>query len=63
MEEELAVRYGDPWFDNCFVDYLTATYLSDHRRESTFCDGFQVMWKELGVTLVLQGGPNVNRSM
>jgi hypothetical protein len=63
VEEELAVHYGDPWFDNGFVDYLKTRCHSDYCSESIFCDGLQVMWKEPVVMLVLQGGPNtVTRS-
>jgi len=29
VEEELAVHYGDPWFDNGFLDYLTTLCHSD----------------------------------
>ena len=63
MEEELAVHYGDPWFDNGFVEYLTARCHSDCCSERIFCDGLQLMWKERVETLVLQGGSsNINSS-
>lgn len=35
-KRNLAVHYGDPWFDNGFVDYLTTRCHKDYCSESIF---------------------------